>query len=139
MPIFDYQCVACGHVFEALQKVGAEPLVDCPECSKPELQKRLSAPNFHLKGKGWRNSDDTPKKPDVRPKFGHMLDSPTPHAEHHDHGDKHTPDPVAKAAASLQGKKDHNHSHDHGHSHKHTHDHGHSHGHSHSHDKKDKK
>ena len=116
MPIFDYQCQACGHTFDALQKVGADPLRDCPECDQPELKKLLSAPNFHLKGGGWRNSDDgKPKKPDVRPKMGHMFDSPIPHAEHTD---------------DNTGRHDHGqpHSHDHG---DHSHDHGPGHGHDH--------
>ena len=33
MPIYEYECVKCGHVFERLQKVdeGSEGL-SCPEC-----------------------------------------------------------------------------------------------------------
>ncbi len=124
MPIFDYRCQACDHTFDVLQKLGAGPLTDCPECGQTELKKLLSAPAFHLKGKGWRNSDDTPKKPNVRPKFVHTLDSPVPHAEH-------THDGPPKSAS-------HSHGHDHGdhgggmgrivrehvHSHGHSHDHG---------------
>ena len=133
MPIFDYRCDACGHTFDVLQKLGAEPLKDCPECSEATLKKMLSAPAFHLKGKGWRNSDDTPKKTDVRPKFAHTLDSATPHAEH-------THDGPAKPAKG----KPHGHSHDKDHGHSHSspddggmgklvrdHVHGKSHGHSH--------
>jgi len=37
--------------------MGAAPLVDCPECGKPRLQKLLSAPNFRLKGSGWYETD----------------------------------------------------------------------------------
>jgi putative FmdB family regulatory protein len=105
VPIFAYRCDECGHALDILQKLGAEALADCPECGQPTLTKLLSAPAFHLKGKGWRNSDDTPKKPDVRPKATHTFDSPTPHAEH-----------------------SHGHSHDHG-----GHSHGHKHGHKHDH------
>ena len=92
MPIFDYQCRACSHSFEVLQKMGAAALTECPECSKPELRKLLSAPNFHLKGSGWRktDADASRKKPKARPKFAHTFDSPTPHAEHHDHDDSHS-------------------------------------------------
>jgi putative FmdB family regulatory protein len=123
MPIFEYRCDACGHQFDVLQKLGADPLTVCPECDTAALKKLLSAPAFHLKGKGWRNSDDAPKKPDVRPKFAHTLDSPIPHAEHTDNPAPAKPD-------------DHAHSHDksHGHSHSHGHGHSHSHGKGHSHD-----
>jgi putative FmdB family regulatory protein len=145
MPIFDYRCEACGHTFDVLQKLGDDPLTDCTECGQPQLKKLLSAPAFHLKGKGWRNSDDTPKKPNVRPKFAHTLDSAQPHAEHshsgpekpsHQHGHDHShADKKTQDHGGGVGKivRDHVHSKDHGHSHSpakpHSHSHGHSHGH----------
>ncbi len=57
MPIYEYACKSCGHDFEVLQKMGAIPLVDCPQCGEPELKKLLSAPNFRLKGGGWYETD----------------------------------------------------------------------------------
>ena len=57
MPIYEYQCQACGHELEALQKIADEPLVDCPECSKPALKKKISAAAFRLKGGGWYETD----------------------------------------------------------------------------------
>ncbi len=57
MPIYEYQCQACGDEHEALQKMSAEPLVDCPACNKPELKKKISAAGFRLKGSGWYETD----------------------------------------------------------------------------------
>ena len=57
MPIYEYECKQCGHVFDALQKMSDAPLQDCPDCGKPELRKLLSAPNFRLKGGGWYETD----------------------------------------------------------------------------------
>ena len=57
MPIYEYECQACGHAFEALQKVSDAPLRKCPECGKPRLRKLLSAPSFRLKGGGWYETD----------------------------------------------------------------------------------
>ena len=57
MPIYEYECRECGHVFDALQKMSDVPLSDCPDCGKPELRKLLSAPNFRLKGGGWYETD----------------------------------------------------------------------------------
>ncbi|MFA5983441.1 MAG: zinc ribbon domain-containing protein [Methylococcaceae bacterium] len=57
MPIYEYQCQSCGHEHEALQKLSAEPLVDCPACNKPELVKKISASGFRLKGGGWYETD----------------------------------------------------------------------------------
>ena len=57
MPIYEYQCQACGHELEALQKMADEPLVDCPECGKAALKKKISAAAFRLKGGGWYETD----------------------------------------------------------------------------------
>ena len=57
MPIYEYECTACGHSLDALQKMSDEPLRDCPACGKPALRKRVSAPRFRLKGGGWYETD----------------------------------------------------------------------------------
>ena len=57
MPIYEYECKACGHRQEAIQKMSDDPLVDCPECGKPELKKLISAAGFRLKGGGWYETD----------------------------------------------------------------------------------
>lgn len=57
MPIYEYQCDACGHHFEALRKITDKPLRKCPECGKPRLKRLLSAPMFLLKGSGWYETD----------------------------------------------------------------------------------
>lgn len=57
MPIYGYQCQACGHEFELMQKMSdAAPSV-CPACGKPEVRKQLSAAGFQLKGSGWYATD----------------------------------------------------------------------------------
>ncbi len=57
MPIYEYQCQACGHNHEALQKLNSAPLIICPACNQPELQKKISAAGFRLKGGGWYETD----------------------------------------------------------------------------------
>lgn len=57
MPIYEYQCQACGHQFDKLQKMSDSALTDCPECHKPELRKMISAPSFKLTGTGWYETD----------------------------------------------------------------------------------
>ena len=56
MPIYEYECGACGRVHEILQKMSDSPLADCPECSG-RLHKRISQCTFHLKGGGWYVTD----------------------------------------------------------------------------------
>lgn len=57
MPIYEYQCGACKHVFENLQKISDAPLTRCPDCGAEALKKLLSAPAFRLKGGGWYETD----------------------------------------------------------------------------------
>lgn len=57
MPIYEYECKACGHHLEALQKLSDAPLKKCPECGKPALYKLMSAAGFRLKGAGWYETD----------------------------------------------------------------------------------
>lgn len=57
MPIYEYQCKACGCNLEKLQRINDEPLVECPECGKPELRRMVSASGFRLKGAGWYETD----------------------------------------------------------------------------------
>ena len=57
MPIYEYQCGACGDLVEALQKLSDAPLVDCTQCGQPELKKRISASGFRLTGGGWYETD----------------------------------------------------------------------------------
>ena len=57
MPIYEYECEACGHKLDALQKMSEAHLKDCPACGKPALRKRVSAPRFRLKGGGWYETD----------------------------------------------------------------------------------
>ena len=57
MPIYEYACVSCEHQFETIQRVGEDPLEDCPECGKAELKKLVSVAAFRLKGGGWYETD----------------------------------------------------------------------------------
>ena len=57
MPIYAFECQACGHGFEVMQKMSEAPPTACPACGKPELRKLLSAAGFQLKGSGWYVTD----------------------------------------------------------------------------------
>lgn len=57
MPFYEYQCDACKHRLEALQKFSDEPLVECPACGAASLRRLMSAPAFRLKGGGWYETD----------------------------------------------------------------------------------
>ena len=57
VPIYEYQCNACEHRFEKLQKLSDDPLRIWPSCEKETLQKLISAGGFRLKGEGWYETD----------------------------------------------------------------------------------
>jgi putative FmdB family regulatory protein len=57
MPFYEYECSACGHHLEAMQKVSDAPLRKCPECGRQKLVRLISAPVFRLKGAGWYETD----------------------------------------------------------------------------------
>lgn len=57
MPIYEYQCGACGHRADEMQKLSAAPLTDCPACGQAAYTKLISAVGFQLKGSGWYATD----------------------------------------------------------------------------------
>ena len=57
MPIYEYECAACGARHEFIQKFSDGPKRKCPSCGKLRLKKQISAAAFHLKGDGWYVTD----------------------------------------------------------------------------------
>jgi putative FmdB family regulatory protein len=59
MPIYDYRCDHCGHVFSAVQSFSDEALEKCPNCGK-KPRRLLSMPAIVFKGSGWYKTDSRP-------------------------------------------------------------------------------
>ena len=57
MPLYEYQCEACGHRFEVIQKFSDELVSVCPNCGKGPVVKLLSSPAIQFKGSGWYITD----------------------------------------------------------------------------------
>ena len=49
MPIYEYQCEACGHQFDIIQKISDDKLTLCPKCNEHKLKKLVTAAGFKLK------------------------------------------------------------------------------------------
>ena len=62
MPIYEYECKACGLFFEELQGFNDKPIKKCPECKKNKVEKLISLSAFHLQGSGWYETDYGKKK-----------------------------------------------------------------------------
>ena len=56
MPIYEYECIQCGEIEEAIQKFSDKPLKKCRHCSG-KLHRLISQSTFHLKGSGWYVTD----------------------------------------------------------------------------------
>ncbi len=52
MPMYEYQCEACGLQFEVRQKFSDQPLSECRECGGT-IKKLISQGGFALRGGGW--------------------------------------------------------------------------------------
>lgn len=57
MPLYDYQCAACGHRFEVIYGVYADGPTICPSCGSGPLKKGFNAPAIHFKGSGWAKKE----------------------------------------------------------------------------------
>ena len=56
MPLYEYQCDACAHRFEVIQKFSDPPIDVCPKCGGA-VKKLLSSPAIQFKGTGWYITD----------------------------------------------------------------------------------
>ena len=56
MPLYEYQCDACAHRFEVIQKFSDPPIDTCVKCGG-SVEKLLSSPAIQFKGSGWYITD----------------------------------------------------------------------------------
>jgi len=61
MPIYEYACPKCGHVFDVIQKSTDPPVTTCPECGGKKVEKQMSSPAIQFKGSGFYITDYTSK------------------------------------------------------------------------------
>ena len=57
MPLYDYDCAACGRRFEAIHGVYSDPPPACPLCGSGPVRKAIGAPAVHYKGSGWAKKE----------------------------------------------------------------------------------
>lgn len=66
VPTYEYECTACGHNFDLVQKFSDEPVTQCPEC-QGRLRKVFHAAGIIFKGEGWYATDS--RSSDEKNKF----------------------------------------------------------------------
>ena len=57
MPLYEYRCLACGHLFELIQKFSDPAPASCTRCGKGPVERQLSSPAIQFKGSGWYITD----------------------------------------------------------------------------------
>jgi putative FmdB family regulatory protein len=57
MPLYEYECDACGQRFEIIQKFSDGPPESCTKCGKGPVRRLQSSPAFQFKGTGWYVTD----------------------------------------------------------------------------------
>jgi putative FmdB family regulatory protein len=57
MPLYEYECEACGSRFEKIRKFADPPLEVCDKCGKGPVRKLISSPAIQFKGSGWYITD----------------------------------------------------------------------------------
>ena len=75
MPLYEYECDACGQRFEVIQKFSDPPAQECAACGKGPVRRLLSSPAIQFKGSGWYITDYAQKgKTDAAPSKGGTAD-----------------------------------------------------------------
>jgi putative FmdB family regulatory protein len=101
MPLYEYECDACGHRFEKIQKF-SDPLEDtCPKCGG-HVHKLMSSPAIQFKGSGFYITDypkgdkgSAPKSDGGKSDRAEKADKPAASAE--------TASKSEKSGASAEG------------------------------------
>lgn len=90
MPFYEYECSACGHTVEVLQKISDPPLGECPACHAAAMTKLVSRSGFKLTGTGWYETD-----------FKGGSKAPAKAAEKSDAADSAVSTPASESATSA--------------------------------------
>jgi putative FmdB family regulatory protein len=61
LPLYEYKCVKCGHLFEKIESFSASPRKKCPDCGA-KAERQMGHPAIQFKGSGWYVTDYAGKK-----------------------------------------------------------------------------
>ncbi|MCB0133246.1 MAG: zinc ribbon domain-containing protein [Caldilineaceae bacterium] len=57
MPIYEFECEACGNQFEKITTFSNTTAPNCPACESDHVVRQMSKPSIHFKGSGWYITD----------------------------------------------------------------------------------
>ena len=89
MPLYEYECDACGRRFEVILKSSDTTVETCTHCGKGPVHRQLSSPAIQFKGTGWYvtdyaqkgKSDSSSTNPSASNTDAAKSDSSTPTAD----------------------------------------------------------
>ena len=100
MPLYDYRCQSCDHVFELRQSFSSEPVATCPSCNNGAQRVIHSVPVV-FKGSGFYVNDYGKGRSGGSSSSSSSSDSKDPSAEK----DSDTK-PKAKSESKSESKKE---------------------------------
>ena len=77
MPLYEFECPACGRVFEELRRSGDDAEAACPDCGRP-APRIVSLSSFALKGSGFYATDYVKRRPGTFKRDGNETTKGTP-------------------------------------------------------------
>jgi putative FmdB family regulatory protein len=107
MPLYEYECDACGGRFEVIQKF-SETTETCRRCGKGPVRRLLSPPAIQFKGTGWYITDyaQKGKSGGDTPAAGDAPAEKKPDAAKAETSTKSDTAPAPSAAPSTTSSKD---------------------------------
>jgi putative FmdB family regulatory protein len=124
VPLYDYDCAACGRRFEVIHGLNDPAPEHCPLCGKGPVRKAFAAPAIHFKGSGWAkkerraaakspsspsdagDSKDTGEKGDPADKAGETATSADAGSSSKAGGSASSPTPPSRPAADTGRSSD---------------------------------
>lgn len=102
MPLYEYQCEACGQRFEVIRKFSDPPLEVCSLCGKGPVQRLLSSPAIQFKGSGWYITDYAQKGKSSESSAGAKSDSNSSETKSTDTKKDATPSSTSSSASTTK-------------------------------------
>lgn len=56
MPLYEFECISCGYIFEQKQSFDADPVCKCPKCQN-KARRLFHPPPIIFKGSGFYVTD----------------------------------------------------------------------------------
>ena len=103
MPLYEYECDACGHRFEVIQKFSDAPIDTCPKCGSA-VRKLMSSPAIQFKGSGWYSTDYANKDATKATKAGGAKDGSTGASDAGSGNTESAPSPAAPASSGTKSE-----------------------------------